>query len=291
MSDEVPLDAEEIIRRIQRGTIEAELVAQQRPDGVALGESLAGMSELLYKVVHATRSIAHLERGENPDDSWTWATGDSSVAASDAAWVDELLAYYCAENDLTTLLFADTNPHRNTAAWGLGFIARCFHTTTDHLAAISALVSTSAHLRAPITLSRTVLEATATACYITDTRVDRTERLRRTLNLRFSELKETANERANDDPDGDEHAQIAELIQFATTAGFVVARYDRSGYLAPVIFGEKRRRADSARLVVDEVLPGGVGLSMYRSMSAIAHSTGRPRPSGPGPRAPRGVPR
>ncbi len=272
MSDDVPLSAEEIIRRIQRGALEAELVAQQRPDGVALGESLAGMSQLLYDLVHATRSVAHLERGEDPDDSWTWAADDTSVAASDTAWVDELLTKYCAENDLKTLLFADTNPHRNTSAWGLGFLARCFHTATDHLAAISALVATSAHLRAPITLSRTVLEASATACYLADARVDRAERLRRSLNLRFSELKETANERAGDDPDGDEHAQISELIAFARSAGYVVAKYDPRGYMAPVILGENRRRADSVRLVVDEVLPNGLGLSMYRSMSAIAHS-------------------
>lgn len=137
---------------------------------------------------------------------------------------------------------------------------------------MSALVSTSAHLRAPITLARTVLEASATACYITDTRVDRAERLRRSLNLRFSALKESANERASDDPQDDEHGEISELIAFAKWAGYAVARYDPRGHLAPVIFGASRRRADSARVVVDEVLPNGLGHSMYRSMSAIAHS-------------------
>jgi hypothetical protein len=107
-------------------------------------------------------------------------------------------------------------------------------------------------------------------CFITSGAVNAGERLRRSLNLHFAQTKESSNERRDSGETEPYETELVELIGFAEYGGYKVAKYRRDGIQPPVIRPSDGSN-DSARSIVDAVLPG-IGTSMWRSMSAVAHA-------------------
>lgn len=265
-----PFDAADFIAKLQRGVAEQAAVAARRPSGEQLAGSLHEASKHLCAWTEQWRMKACLLKGKDPTQTYEWLPLDDSEAGADKDAAAPLIAAYCASDQLSSHHWLDTNPTRNPASWAIDYLARCFHTVVDNLEGIATLIEGSERLRAPITLSRSVLEAAAMGCFVTSKAVDGRERLRRSLNLHFAQTKESSNERVGADDQGDYETELIELIGFAESAGFEVARYRRDGVQPPVIRPPTGSN-DSARSIIDAVLPG-IGTSMWRSMSAVAHA-------------------
>jgi hypothetical protein len=265
-----PFDAEQFVAKLQRATEEHARVVARRPTGEKLADALSEAARLLYEWTDAARLKACDARGIDPRQSYAWAPLDGSVAHSDHAETEPGIAKFCAGTKLTASYWLDTNPIRNPTTWAIDYLTRCFHTVIDDLAGIADLVKQSERLRAPITLSRSVMEAGATGCFIADTTVDTHERLRRSLNLHLAEVKEASNERRGT-PDRDPlEIELQELMSFAQDSGFALDRYRPNDILPPRIRPDSGRH-DSASSIIDRVLPG-IGTTMWRSMSAVAHA-------------------
>lgn len=266
-----PFDAASFVDRLQRSTAEHVLVVQRRPSGAELAESLTEAAKLLYEWVENLRLGACAARSINPRQTYAWLPLEGSLASSDRAASQSLVDAYVADRSPTSMQWLETNPTRNPTDWALDYLTRCFHTVVDNLAGIAVLVEKSDHLRAPITLSRSALEAAAMACFITDGTVGHRERLRRTLNLHMAQIKEAANERRGSPDRADYDHQLDELCSFAQHgAGFALGRY-KSSDVGPPRISPLHGRHDSATSIIERLLPG-IGTSMWRSMSAVAHS-------------------
>jgi hypothetical protein len=135
------------------------------------------------------------------------------------------------------------------------------------------LTSTGRHLRAPLILVRSVVEAAATGCFVLDTRVSERERLRRVLNLHLAQTKEALLESAGLDHSSHYADELEELMAFAVSCGFTLRRYQPDRWASPQISADDEQSVDSTRAVIEDVLPG-VGSSIWRNLSAIAHSRG-----------------
>ncbi|KRF34188.1 hypothetical protein ASG94_15805 [Nocardioides sp. Soil805] len=86
----------------------------------------------------------------------------------------------------------------------------------------------------------------------------------------MAQTKEASNERRGSEEQEECEAELAELVDFAGFAGFDLNRYKSSDLLPPRIKPPDGRH-DSASSIIESVLPG-VGITMWRSMSAVAHS-------------------
>lgn len=270
---EESLDVEDLLANLAANAAEHQRVVAQRPDDAALSRSLIDLSAIIHKWVYLHREQACVAAGKAPTQTYAWIPTVGSPADADIETWEAPTRTFVKRHSPVATHWLETNPARNPTKRSLDHIARCFNTATDHLAAIGLLLGEDrGPMRSPITLSRSVLESSAIACFLTDTAVDARERLRRSLNVHFADLKETANEGAGDDTASGALGEIDELTTFATDLGFEVRLKKPSDWTPNVILGDGRNRADSARAMVDAVLPGGVGVTMWRSMSAVAHS-------------------
>lgn len=205
--------------------------------------------------------------GVNPRDTYAWNPSSGSPAEADAEFVDDLLSEYTVAHELVSLEFAETNPFRNSVIWGIGLLAQCVRTAVDRLYGIADCLDSSRTIRAPLTMSRTVLEAAATACFVSEPDLDHRERLRRAHNLRMEDKREGANHR--DESDAADYLQsLAELVSFAEHSDLKV-RMSRLAHEAPQIPPESNER-ESIRELIERTLPGA-GLSTYRNLSVVAH--------------------
>lgn len=268
--DSEPFDAGEVMRKLQQSTAEQALVVERRPSGDRLAASLTEAARLLYEWTENLRLKACAAQSVDPRQTYAWLPLEGSQAFLDRAANQLLVSAYCEDRDPSSMHWLETNPTRNPTDWALDYLTRCFHTVVDNLAGIAALVETSERLHAPITLSRSVLEAAAMGCFITDVTVDERERLRRILNLHMAQIKEAANERRGTPEQADYHDELEELCGFARSVGFTLGRYRLNDVGAPRISPTEGRH-DSATSIIERVLPG-VGTSMWRSMSAVAHA-------------------
>ncbi|MEP9365302.1 hypothetical protein ABLE68_20215 [Nocardioides sp. CN2-186] len=264
-------DAEAFFARMEQNRLELEMVVARRPTASDLADSIKTITGLVYETIDTLRKIAALELGLDPDATSQWFPRAGTQGASDFDDMEPLVAAFVESAEPASTHWLETNPTRNPAAWSLAYLKRCFHTVIDDFVGIGRLVDSEDHIRAPITLARSVLEAAAMGCFLLDTSVDVRERTRRTLNLHFAELKESSNAGVSRGEDRAADTQIDELTAFANTLGFVV-KYRRDRHYPPIILAPGQRQPDSTRLVLDEVLPNGLGRAMWRSLSAVAHS-------------------
>lgn len=189
-------DAADFVARLQRGVAEHAAVAAQRPNGDQLARALSEAAHHLYDWTESSRKRACRASDQDPALTYDWFPLSGSTAHSDSRSAEILVSQFCANRKLVSDHWLETNPTRNPTAWAIDFLVRCFHTVVDSLEGIAALTTDSETLRAPITLSRSVLEASAMGCYITLDGIGERERLRRILNLHFAQTKESSNERS-----------------------------------------------------------------------------------------------
>lgn len=265
-------DAVAFMKKLEQARAEKRQVVARRPKQKRLVKALLRSSEILYTLTDTHRKIAALEGGADPAETYEWFPRPGSLAFEDRIRSEPGVKAFIESESPKQLIWLDTNPTRNSTAWAIDFIRRCLHSIVDDLSAIAVLSLYSEHIRAPITLSRSVLEAASLACFLSDPGATPEERLRRTLNLRFSELKEASNEVRDRADEFDYDAELLELGSYANAIGFVVKGGKQGSHQPPMILGPGTARADSARLMVDAVLPDGLGRSMWRSLSAVAHS-------------------
>lgn len=265
--DEAELDIEAMLEQLQRANEERELVASKRPTASALADALRQLADLIYSVFDIERDAACAAKGLAPRDTYSWQPRSGSQAETDMALEEKLLNAFVAEHELATLEFADSNPYRSSIAWGIGLLDQAVQTAVDHLQGIADSLESGRTIRAPLTMSRTVLEAAATGSFIADATVDSRERLRRTHNLRMEDMKEGANHRS-DDVNEEYLSGLEELVAYAGACGFKVRR-PRLAHAAPTIASPSGER-EAVRFLVERVLPG-VGFSIYRTLSTVAH--------------------
>jgi hypothetical protein len=264
---EPEFDAAAFVEGLRRGREEQELVAAQRPTAGELAYLLRHLANLVYRGFDVERESGCIANGVDPRNTYSWQPMAGSPAHADVTVVDGLLESFVAGRELTSLEFADTNPLRSSIVWGIGLLAQCVHTAVDHLHGIADALEAGRTIRAPLTMSRTVLEAAATGSYVADLGVDSRERLRRAHNLRMEDLTEGANHRL-DDGDEDYLTGLQELVEFAEASGFGV-RQPRLRHMPPSIPAPAGEN-ESIRVLIERILPG-IGLSAYRILSRVAH--------------------
>lgn len=267
---ERPFDAAAFLAKLERSGREREQVAARRPSRDDLAESLGPFAGFLYEAVETTRKLEEAKRGLVPGRSYAWLPAADSPADGDVNFLAPLVDQYCQQFKPSGTHWLETNPTRNPAAWSVVFLRRVFFTVIDHMRALAELVGTGAHLRAPIVLSRTLLEASSVGSFIIDTEVEPRERLRRILNLHLEELKEASNATAGELREQYE-GNIDELLTFARHCKLPAASYRPERFQPPSLPGPTSSRSESASRMVDIALPD-VGRDMYRSLSAVAHS-------------------
>ncbi|QWF20352.1 hypothetical protein KM427_15320 [Nocardioides sp. LMS-CY] len=266
-------DPQALLDELERLSREKEAVAALRPSPKAMSKSLLKMTRTLYDSIELQRQISCLEAEKQPTQTYAWLARPGSMAQADFASFEPGVLAFVEEAVPEQHHWLATNPTRNPAEWSVDFLKRCVHTVIDDLSGLAVLMRRGEYIRAPLTLSRSVLEAASVGCFVTDSTVSSEERLRRGLNFHLAELRESANEVADRRDEFQYEEALGELIGFAEHAGFTVKRPRRTGsHEPPVILGPGRTRADSARVMVEQVLPCGVGISMWRSLSAVAHS-------------------
>lgn len=270
-----PFDAAAFVARLQRATAEHARVTARRPTAPQLSEALGQGTDLLGRAVDILRNLAVLHQEQDPNATGIWPPSRGSLASGDLDTYETAIAGFLEAHDARATHWLDTNPYRNPVLWATDHLRRSYYTILDCLAGIAGLLARddAHHLRAPIVLARSAFECAAWGAYITDPQIDSQERLRRILNLHFDEVQESLN--AGGPEEGDD-AGRADLIAFAEYCGFTVT-LGRRPWTAPVIFAPGRTWPDSARQVIENVLPGS-GVSLWRSLSAVAHGRSAPIP-------------
>lgn len=267
-----PFDAEDFIRRLIASGAEQQRIVALRPTAQQVSESLGAGADLLYRALSLLRQQHLLLLGQDPQAHSTWPPAASSRAADDCSEYESLVRDFIATHGPEGHHWLETNPLRNPLLWGTDHLRRALYTVTDCLGGIARLVGHDGHhLRAPIVLARTAFEVAAWGAFLIDPEIDRQERLRRTLNLQFAELKEMTNANPSRDL---ERNELDELVAFGEFAGFDV-RYRPTRHYPPVIHRSGQKDPDSARHVIEQILPR-VGRDMWRSLSAVAHGRDAP---------------
>jgi hypothetical protein len=251
----------EMLARIHQAAERGRQVAGQRPDAETLSTVLDSYVDLL----EATLQVRHHERlseildatRDNPMSDWEmsrWHPADgSSPAAHEMEWAAGLSVDW------------PEDPVRD----GIDLIQSLVAAALDHLRGTAVLIRTTHLARAPIAAARCALEACATAAFLLDPDIDPLERLRRVANLRLHQLEEERRE-SDDEPTENELAeQINNLLSNCQALGLRARRY-RPDKNFPNLPNAKGRQ-DVAQAMI-EALFAGLGQSMWRSMSAVAHS-------------------
>lgn len=253
-------------------TAEHKQVVALRPSAQDVARSLGSSADMLYRAMDLIRRQNLLLYGHDPDETSAWPPRATSAAADDCSAYEGLVQAFVADDSPASSHWLETNSVRNPLLWGTDYLRRALYTVTDCLGGIARLVGHDGHhLRAPIIMARSAFEVAAWGAFLVDPAIDREERLRRTLNLQFAERKEMENAR----PDGDAgSSELDEFVAFAESAGFEV-HYKPAKHYPPVIYSEERRGPDSARHVIEQILPS-VGRDMWRSLSAVAHGRDAP---------------
>lgn len=229
-------DAQAFLERLEKSGGEHARVVEQRPGKEQVADAFQKFGSLLYEWGDTSRRIAALSVLEDPDQTYIWVPHFDSLAHGDFGALEPKIASFCAAEERLSYHWLDTNPTRNPAHWGIDFLRRCFHTVIDSVTAIGVLVATGQHVRAPLTLTRSVIEAAATGCFIIDGSVGREERVRRILNLHFAQVKESLLESASSGNDvTDAQAELDELMLFAKHCGYALKRYQPGGWFPPTI--------------------------------------------------------
>lgn len=269
-----PFDPEALLDQLARSVEEHKQVVALRPIGEQVADSFGRFGDLLYQFAEASRRLACLNADRDPDQTYAWMPLDGSLAEADLHTLDRIVESFCSSQERVSHHWLATNPFRNPASWGMDFLARCFRTTAENITAIGALTATGRHLRAPLILTRSVVEVAATACFVVDTAVGQRERTRRVLNLHLAQAKESLLEAVGVGNDAHQAVtELEELMEFALHAGYELYKYKPSGWAPPVIVPTGNQPRDSTRAIIDEVLPG-FGASIWRSLSAVSHSRG-----------------
>lgn len=265
--DDSDVDVVALFDNLRRRGEKRELVASKRPSASELAVLLHKLADLIYHGFETERVGACEKKGLGTRKTHSWLPAPGSQAESDAVFVDALLDAFVRDHDLRSLEFAHTNPLRNSIVWGIGLMNQALNTAIDHLHGIADSLESGRTIRAPLTLSRTVLEAAATGYFLSDPTVDSRERLRRSHNLRMEDLKEGANHRTGDG-DADYLVGLEELVAFASASNFNV-RPPRMEHSPPVIPSPAGAK-EAIRFLIERMLPG-VGLATYRMLSNVAH--------------------
>ena len=270
--DEPQLDVEALLEQLARSGAEHRQVVALRPSAEQVADAFEGLGRLLSQFGEASRELAALTVGIDPTQKSGWFPLPGSVANADADSLLPSIVEFC-QTPRESYHWLDTNPTRNPVDWGLGYVVRCFKTVAESVSAVGVLSSTGRHLRAPLTLMRSIVEASATACFVMDVRVTERERLRRVLNLHLAQTKEALLESEGLDHSAQYATELEEVMEFASFCGFTLRRYKPANWSPPVIASEDQQPSDSTRAIIDEVLPD-IGSSIWRNLSAVAHSRG-----------------
>jgi len=271
------LDAEAVMRYLRRSRHANDLVAVRRPQAPALAKSMTKCVGLLDQWVTLSSRIAVAESGTDPDSVRGWGVTESSPARHIRASVEVSVAAFVASHSPSSTTWLDTNPDRNPWDWGLDFLQRSHFTIVDHLLAVAILLKDKTTVRSAVTAARSALEASARMVYILEESADEREKLRRVLNLRVEEMKESSNSRAGAGENADDEADIQEQIAFALELGYTLKHAYKPGRHFPPVFVDKDAVESeySTAKIIDKVLPD-VGRDMWRTVSAVAHSRRAP---------------
>lgn len=273
MSDEAePFDAAAFLERLTKSGEEHKRVVALRPSAEQVAESFRQYGDLLSQFGEASRELAAATVGIDSSRRAEWYPSPGSVASGDREFIEPDVKRFC-ETPRDSYHWLDTNPTRNPVDWTLGYVARCFKTVTEDIGAVGFLSDTGRHLRAPLTLMRSIIEASANACFVMDVAVPERERIRRGLNLHLAQTKEALLESSGLEHTGQYAAELDEVVEFAKSCGYTFHKYDPARWSPPVIRAEDDQPLDSTRAIIDQVLPG-VGSSIWRNLSAVAHSRG-----------------
>ena len=151
------------------------------------------------------------------------------------------------------------------------------HIAEDHLIGIAALILAPDTVFTPLTLSRTVLAASARSYWVLDPAIAGRERLRRAMNVQLQSYRERSG--LLDDGPSEDRDRLARLtlqiVQTAPKHGFVMGK-GRPGRsrLWPERWLDER--IPSEMQMVEQLLraegEAGIGNLAYRSASAIVHA-------------------
>ncbi|WGX94517.1 hypothetical protein [Nocardioides sp. L-11A] len=265
-------DAQAWLDDLERAGEEHRQVVQLRPTGDVLGPLLAEIARSSQRILNLARVHYCLAAGMSPTQTYAWKPATGSIAEQDVSRWDAPTVAFSASPDLQSTHWLDTNPIRNPTVRAIEHLTRCSNTALDHLAAVGDLLAIEGGaLRAPLTLTRTVLEAASVACFLTDLDVGPQERLRRAMNVHFNDVKEGANFTGDAEISERLLTELDELREFAIQLGFSVTPHNRKRWTPPVIHGDGETRPASAMSMAELLLPG-IGRTTYRSLSAVAHS-------------------
>ncbi len=259
MSDreEEELDAQalELLERIRRGAEQGRRVAATRPNAVQMADGLSAFCGLWDATVAVRLLERFPTRPETLDDiDMLWHPRDGSPAQADQLWVTSLPGPW----------------PRNPARLSLNLLQRLATAAIDHLRGLAVLMREEELVRAPVATARSALEACATASFLMDTSVSQRERLRRAINVLLIELEESRREAVlQEDGEGaaEQVEEITRILAAAEACG-MSSKWNRN-----------RRRsfphlpeADSTQRMIEALLLEGLGASVWRNMSAIAHN-------------------
>lgn len=254
--DEGPsdFDAEALFAQMEESRVREAAIAAERPSAEIMGMMLDHAAKVLNAHLSLRRIEALIALDDEEAKEFDFHPTAGSPADADLRWGASLSAF-------------EENPIRIT----LDLIQRLAASTADHLEGLAHLTSATTLVRAPISLARSALEAAATAAYLVDLDVTREDRLRRALNLRLAELGEARYEHADDDGDDDEVAwhekEIAEIAVGVAGLNMKVKNAACRSRGLPSIHPK-----DSTQTMIQAILEKDVGSTVWRSMSAVAHS-------------------
>lgn len=224
-SGDSEFDVVDLVERLKLAGEERKRVVALRPSAEQLADSSKQYGDPLSQFGEASRQLAAAKLGVDPAQKSSWFPLSGSVAQADRDSIQPSIEQFC-EAGRESYHWLATNPTRNPSDWTLGYVARCFKTVTENVHAVGALTDTGRHLRAPLTLMRSIIEASASACFVMDIAVNERERLRRGLNLHLAQTKEALLESAGLDHSGQYSTELAEVMEFAKSCDSTFRRYN-----------------------------------------------------------------
>ncbi|TIC81006.1 hypothetical protein [Nocardioides sp. GY 10127] len=228
-------------------------IAAERPTAEIMGMILLQNAKDLHAHLNVRRTSAYDSLGDDKSeaDEYDFHPAPGSPADQDLQWAESLVG------------FAD-NPIRIS----LDLIQRLVAATVEHLEGLAQLTAATTLMRAPVSLARSAMEAAATAAHLADSTVPREDRLRRALNLRLAELGEARYEHSGGLDEADWFEREIDAISTGVAGlGLAVKNTDRRSRGLPSIHPK-----DTTQTVIQEILERDLGSSVWRSMSAVAHS-------------------
>ncbi len=220
------LDVEALFASLQDGIRREELVAQQRPNGAILAETMRNFIDITYSTFETNRVEQETNAGDYPGQHYDWLAAPGSTAETERALAITRIEFPTQYSEHGDPLTRHAHPLLDPVQWAIDHTTRNMYAAIDQLASIGTLIESGDHMRGPVTLARAALEAAANAQFMADTTITGDERLRRILNFQLIELKEESNEQRStlDLTQIDEERQIEEVLRTAVTVGLTRIR-------------------------------------------------------------------